>query len=70
MSSGNNVYIAKREYVKEVNGVLRTFLLTTAICDNCGKEIGIPGLIDLNIQEFQNQLRAENNVTGKPVDHD
>ena len=31
------------------------FQITTAICDNCGAEIGLPGLIDINIEEINNQ---------------
>lgn len=33
------------------------FILTTAICKECGEEMGIPGLIDLNIRERDKQYR-------------
>lgn len=41
-----------------------TFEITTAICDNCGSEMGIPGLMDYNSQEIDAQYRkAEGIIT-------
>ena len=34
------------------------FEITVAICDECGEEMGIPGLINQNIQEVNEQYRA------------
>lgn len=34
------------------------FSITTAFCLNCGSEMNIPGLIDLNIKEIDEQYRA------------
>lgn len=34
------------------------FSVTTAVCKNCGEEISLPGLIDKNIKEVDEQFRA------------
>lgn len=38
------------------------FSITVAICNECGEEMSIPGLIDKNIQEFDEQYRAYENI--------
>lgn len=34
------------------------FYATNAVCNECGGEMNIPGLIDRNIQEFSEQYKA------------
>lgn len=48
----------KRNIVKNIKVHEYIFSLTTAVCDECGEEMGIPGLIDRNIQEFEEQYKA------------
>ena len=52
----------------KTNKILRnkkcTFEIATAFCDNCGLEMGIPGLMDHNAQEIDAQYRkAEGIIT-------
>ena len=35
-----------------------TFEITAAFCNECGGEMGIPGLIDYNIKEIDEQYRS------------
>ena len=61
--------LCKRNIEKRVRGKEYTFSLTTAICTECGAEIGIPELIDLNINEFDEQYReAESIVSMEGID--
>lgn len=46
-----------RNITKVVKNKKCTFNLTVAICDECGKEMCPPGLIDKNIQEFENNCQ-------------
>ena len=50
--------LQKRNIKKKIKEVEYTFGITVAICDECGEEISIPGLIDKNIQEVDEQYRA------------
>ena len=57
------------EYVLKKQTVIRVikdkeyqFSITTAICAECGEEMAIPGLIDKNIQEIDEQYRAIENI--------
>lgn len=52
----------KKEIAKTIRGKQYTFTITTAICDKCGHEINIPGLIDRNIQEIDEQYRSYENI--------
>lgn len=38
------------------------FLITTAICKGCGEEINIPGLLDKNAKEIDDQYRRAENI--------
>ena len=38
------------------------FLVTTAICKECGEEMSIPGLMDYNVQEVDNQYRSAEKI--------
>ena len=57
------------EYVLKKQKVIRVikdkeyqFSITTAICSECGEEMSLPGLIDRNIQEIDEQYRAMENI--------
>lgn len=51
-------YILRRkEITKKIRDKEYRFNITTAICEECGEEINIPGLIDKNIQEIDEQYR-------------
>ena len=50
--------LQKRNITKMIKGVEYTFSITVAVCDECGEEMSIPGLIDRNIQEIDEQYRA------------
>ena len=39
-----------------------TFGITVAVCAECGEEMSIPGLIDKNIQEIDEQFREAEGV--------
>lgn len=48
----------KRDIIKNIKDKEYTFSITTAVCDECGEEMSILGLIDKNIQEIDEQYRA------------
>ena len=50
--------LQKRDIIKTIRDKEYTFGITAAICPECGGEMGIPGLIDKNIQEIDEQYRA------------
>lgn len=50
--------LQKRNIKKKIKEVEYTFGITVAICDECGEEMSIPGLIDKNIQEVNEQYRV------------
>lgn len=50
--------LQKRNIVKKIKNVDYTFGITVAVCDECGAEMSIPGLINKNIQEIDEQYRA------------
>ena len=37
-----------------------TFEITAAFCNKCGGEMGVPGLLDYNIKEIDEQYRHSN----------
>lgn len=43
---------------KRIKGKEYIFYITNAVCNDCGGEMGIPGLTDKNIQEFSEQYKA------------
>ena len=51
-------YLTKKNIVKNIKGKDYTFTITVAICTKCGKEMSIPGLIDKNVKEIDEQYRA------------
>ena len=54
--------LQKRNIKKSIKDVEYTFSITVAVCDECGEEMSIPGLIDKNIQEVDEQYRAYEGV--------
>ncbi|MCM1122191.1 MAG: DUF4065 domain-containing protein [Eubacterium sp.] len=51
-------FLQKREIVKTIKDKDYTFSITVAVCAECGEEMSIPGLIDKNIQEVDEQYRT------------
>lgn len=51
-------FLQKKNIVKTIRDKEYTFRITTAVCSECGAEISIPGLIDKNVQEIDEQYRA------------
>lgn len=55
----NTEYILqKQNIIKIMKDKEYTFSITSAVCKECGKEMNIPGLIDKNIQEVDEQYRT------------
>lgn len=50
--------LQKQNIVKNIKDKDYTFHITVAVCNECGEEMSIPGLIDRNIQEIDEQYRA------------
>lgn len=50
--------LKKCDIIKNIKGIDYTFSITVAVCNECGEEMSIPGLIDRNIQEMDEQYRA------------
>ncbi len=49
--------LQKKDIVKNIKDKNYTFEITVAVCVECGEEMSIPGLIDKNIQEIDEQYR-------------
>ena len=51
---------------EEINKIIKdkeyNFSITAALCDECGEAMAVPGLIDKNIQEIDEQYRAYENL--------
>ncbi len=55
----NTEYILQKQNIKKImKDKEYTFSITAAVCNECGKEMSIPGLIDKNIQEVDEQYRT------------
>ena len=50
--------LQKKNIVKKIRDKDYTFGITVAVCTECGEEMSIPGLIDKNVQEIDEQYRA------------
>ncbi len=50
--------LKRRDIVKTIKDKEYTLAITVAVCAECGKEMSIPGLIDKNVQEIDEQYRA------------
>ena len=56
-------YVLKKKTIsKVIKDRNYNFFVTTAICLNCGEEMSIPGLIDLNIREIDEQYREMEDI--------
>lgn len=51
-------FLQKREIVKNIRDKEYIFSITVAVCAECGEEMSIPGLIDKNVQEIDEQYRS------------
>ena len=54
--------LQKKNIVKNIRDKDYTFVITTAVCTECGSEMSIPGLIDQNVQEVDEQYRKAENI--------
>lgn len=54
--------LRKKNIVKNIRGKEYTFTITTAVCAECGNEMSIPGLIDRNVQEIDEQYRTAEGI--------
>jgi len=54
--------LQKKRILKTIKEKEYCFCITTAICAECGEEMSIPGLIDKNIQEIDEQYRAAEGI--------
>ena len=50
--------LQKKDIVKSIRDKDYTFEITVAVCAECGEEMSIPGLIDKNVREIDEQFRA------------
>ena len=50
--------LQKKDIVKNIRDKEYTFAITVAVCTQCGAEMSIPGLIDKNVQEIDEQYRV------------
>lgn len=49
-------FFTKKGIVKNIHGRDYPFFVTAAICSECGSEMSIPGLLDKNVQEIEEQF--------------
>lgn len=54
--------LQKKDIVKNVRGKEYTFAITVAVCTGCQGELSIPGLIDKNVQEIDEQYRVAEGI--------
>ena len=50
--------LQKKDIVKNIKDKEYIFSITVAICEECGEEMSIPGLIDKNVSEVDEQYRT------------
>ena len=50
--------LQKKDIVKNIRDKEYTFAITVAVCAECGEKMSIPGLMDKNVQEIDEQYRA------------
>lgn len=63
-------YVLKKKSIrKEIKDKEYEFSITVAVCAECGEEMSIPGLMDKNVQEIDEQYRiAEGLVTTNDIE--
>ena len=54
--------LQKKEIVKIIRDKEYVFGITVAVCSECGEEMNIPGLIDKNVQEIDDQYRTAEGI--------
>ncbi len=54
--------LQKRNITKIIKDKEYIFSITSAVCDECGEEMNLPGLIDRNIQEIDEQYRRAEGI--------
>lgn len=52
------VILQKKKITKTIKDKEYDFMITAAVCEECGEEMSIPGIIDKNIQEIDEQYRS------------
>lgn len=50
--------LQKKDIVKNIRDKEYTFGITVAVCSECGEEMSLPGLIDKNVREIDEQYRT------------
>ena len=50
-------FLQKKDIIKNIRDKQYKFAITVAVCAECGEEMSIPGLIDMNVQEIDKQYR-------------
>lgn len=67
----NVTYTLKKSAItKTIRNKKHLFYITTANCSQCGAELGLPGLIDCNIKEIDEQYRQQEHlVTIEDINH-
>ncbi len=49
--------LKKKDVIRIIRDKEYTFAITVAVCTECGEEVSVPGLIDRNVQEIDEQYR-------------
>lgn len=50
--------LQKKDIIRTIRDKEYVFGITVALCDECGEEMSLPGLIDKNVREIDEQYRA------------
>jgi uncharacterized phage-associated protein len=62
--------LRKKSITKTIRDRVYDFIITTAVCEECGSEMSIPGLLDTNAHEIDEQYRtAEGLVTIEDIEN-
>lgn len=65
MPQRNKLHLEENQNQPDHPGKEYTFEITAAFCNKCGGEMGIPGLMDYNMKEIDEQYRkASDNIGG------
>lgn len=54
--------LRKIPFNHRIRGKDYSFMITGAICKECGEQMSIPGLLDRNVEEVKEQYRAAANL--------
>ncbi len=57
--------VQKKIITKEIHGREYPFSITVAVCNECGENMGVPNIIDRNVQEIDEQYRAIEGIISK-----